>query len=93
MNQKVSLHNKKHENSTIYKSKDGQVFCAKSSKHLVTMMRQDSRVYSFEDNYDYMVFCKENTQAWNGVELDITSEEKFVSGLISCGLITIHLSN
>lgn len=89
----LNVEKKGSEIFTLYKSEDGKVFCAKSTKDLVTMMRQDARAYSFEDNHDYMVFCKENTQAWNGVELDITSEEKFVLGLVNCGLMTMYLSN
>ena len=87
------MNNKKNQIFTIYKGEDGKVFCAESSEHLVTMMRQDTRVYSFENNHDYMVFCKENTYAWNGVELDETSEDKFISGLVNCGLITLYLPN
>lgn len=91
MNLKVQK--KGSEIFTLYKSEDGKVFCAKSNHDLVTMMRQDARAYSFEDNYDYMVFCKENTLAWNGVELDISSEDNFINGLVNCGLIEMYLAN
>ena len=48
MNLKVEK--KGSEIFTLYKSEDGKVFCAKSNHDLVTMMRQDARAYSFEDN-------------------------------------------
>lgn len=89
----VNVDKNKNQIFTLYKCEDGKVFCAKNAQDLVTQMRLDARHYQFEDNYDYMVFCKENTQAWNGVELDITSEDNFLRGLVGCGLMDIYMSN